>query len=71
VQAASGYLQAGMPADAVARCVERILSARRPKLRYRVGADVTSSFWFRRFLPAGLFHWLVHRYYKLHQPRLP
>ena len=58
-----------MPPDRVARCVQRVLDARRPRLRYRVGADVTSSFWFRRFMPAGLFHLLVHRYYRLHRPR--
>jgi len=68
IAAASGYLEAGMPPDDVARCVQRVLEARRPQLRYRVGADVTSSFWFRRILPAGLFHALVHRYYRLHEP---
>jgi len=71
IQAASRYLEAGLPPDDVARCVQRVLDARRPRLRYRVGADVTSSFWFRRVLPAGLFHRLVHHYYRLHQPRLP
>ena len=38
-------LEGGMPPDRVARCVQRVLHARRPRLRYRVGADVTSSFW--------------------------
>ena len=71
IDTASRLLEAGMPPDRVARCVQRVLQARRPRLRYRVGADVTSSFWSRRFLPAGLFHWLVHRYYRLHRPRLP
>jgi NAD(P)-dependent dehydrogenase (short-subunit alcohol dehydrogenase family) len=71
IQAASRYLEAGLPPDDVARCVQRVLDARRPRLRYRVGADVTSSFWFRHVLPAGLFHRLVHHYYRLHQPRLP
>jgi NAD(P)-dependent dehydrogenase (short-subunit alcohol dehydrogenase family) len=71
LEAASGFLEAGMPPDRVARCVQRVLEARRPRLRYRVGADVTTSFWSRRFLPAGLFHVLVHRYYRLHQPQRP
>jgi NAD(P)-dependent dehydrogenase (short-subunit alcohol dehydrogenase family) len=71
VAAASGYLEAGMPPDAVARCVERALQAARPRLRYRVGADVSSSFWCRRLLPASVFHRLVHRYYRLHQPQRP
>jgi NAD(P)-dependent dehydrogenase (short-subunit alcohol dehydrogenase family) len=70
-QSAARSLEAGLPPDNVARCVQRALQARRPRLRYRVGADVTLSFWFRRFLPAGLFHRLVHRHYRLHQPRLP
>ena len=71
IEATSGFLEAGMPPDRVAHCVQRALTARRPRLRYRVGMDVTASFWGRRSLPAGLFHWLVHRYYGLHQPRLP
>lgn len=70
VDAATGYLDRGMPPDRVARCVQRVLDARQPRLRYRVGFDVTSSFWSRRLLPAGLFHRLVHRYYRLHRPRL-
>jgi NAD(P)-dependent dehydrogenase (short-subunit alcohol dehydrogenase family) len=71
IDTASRSLEAGMPPDHVARCVQRALEARRPRLRYRVGADVTSSFWARRFMPAGVFHWLVHRHYRLHRPRLP
>jgi NAD(P)-dependent dehydrogenase (short-subunit alcohol dehydrogenase family) len=71
IEAASGFLDGGMGPDHVARCVQRVLAARRPRLRYRVGADVTSSFWSRRVLPAAVFHRLMHRYYRLHQPRLP
>jgi NAD(P)-dependent dehydrogenase (short-subunit alcohol dehydrogenase family) len=71
IEAASGFLEAGMPPDRVARCVQRVLDAPRPRLRYRVGSDVTLSFWCRRLLPAWLFHSLVHRYYRLHEPRLP
>ena len=69
IETATDMLESGMPPDRVARCVQRVLDARRPRLRYRVGADVTSSFVFRRLLPAGLFHRLVHRYYRLHRPR--
>jgi NAD(P)-dependent dehydrogenase (short-subunit alcohol dehydrogenase family) len=69
IETATARLEGGMPPDRVARCVQRVLAARRPRLRYRVGADVTSSFWFRRLMPAGLFHLLVHRYYRLHRPR--
>ena len=70
VDAQSGYLEAGMPPDRVARCVMHVLQARSPRLRYRVGVDVTTSFWSRRMLPASLFHRLVHRYYRLDRPRL-
>jgi NAD(P)-dependent dehydrogenase (short-subunit alcohol dehydrogenase family) len=69
IEAASEFIEAGMPPDRVAHCVQRVLEARRPRLRYRVGADVVSSFWSRRLLPASLFHSLVHRYYRLHDPR--
>jgi hypothetical protein len=69
VAAATAFLEAGMPPDRVAQRVQRVLDARFPRLRYQVGPDVTSSHWFRRILPASLFHLLVHRYYGLHQPR--
>jgi len=71
VGAQSRYLETGMPPDRVARCVKHVLEARWPRLRYRVGADVTSSFWSRRMLPASLFHRLVHRYYRLNRPQVP
>jgi NAD(P)-dependent dehydrogenase (short-subunit alcohol dehydrogenase family) len=69
VDAATRYLANGMPVDAVARCVQRVLDAPHPRLRYRVGADVNGSFWLRRLLPAALYHRLVHRYYDLHRMR--
>ena len=69
VEAQRAFLEAGIPPDRVARCVQRVLDARSPRLRYQAGPDVTSSHWFRRILPASLFHRLVHRYYGLHQPR--
>jgi NAD(P)-dependent dehydrogenase (short-subunit alcohol dehydrogenase family) len=65
VETASALLDRGIAPDRVARCVERVLEVKRPRLRYRVGADVTSSFWFRRILPERVFHRLVHRYYRL------
>jgi NAD(P)-dependent dehydrogenase (short-subunit alcohol dehydrogenase family) len=69
VDAASQHLADGMLPDDVARCVERVLGAAAPRLRYRVGLDVTSSFWSRRLLPAAIYHRLVHHYYGLHRPR--
>jgi NAD(P)-dependent dehydrogenase (short-subunit alcohol dehydrogenase family) len=69
VAAEEAFLEAGISPDRVARCVQRVLGARYPRLRYQVGSDVTSSHWCRRILPASLFHLLVHRYYRLHQPR--
>jgi len=68
VEAETAFLEAGIPPDRVAACVQRVLGDRRPRLRYRVGSDVTASHWSRRLLPASLFHQLVHRYYRLHQP---
>ena len=53
------------PPENVARLVARILTKRRPRLRYRVGSDVIGSFWTKRFLPASLYERLVRSYYKL------
>ena len=49
----------------VARCVERIIRSRWPRLRYRVGPDVTMSYWLRRFLPESLFQRMVRDYYRM------
>jgi NAD(P)-dependent dehydrogenase (short-subunit alcohol dehydrogenase family) len=71
LDAQAAACEAGMPPDRVARCVQRVLDSRRPRLRYRVGADVAWSFWGRRILPARILHQQVHRYYRLHKPRWP
>jgi NAD(P)-dependent dehydrogenase (short-subunit alcohol dehydrogenase family) len=49
----------------VARCILKILRSGDPRLRYRVGKDVTSSFWLRRLLPERLYLWMIARYYGL------
>lgn len=59
------YCEKGTDPKRVAECVHRILTRPSPRLRYRVGPDVTSSFWLRRFLPESLFQWMVRDYYKL------
>jgi NAD(P)-dependent dehydrogenase (short-subunit alcohol dehydrogenase family) len=69
VDAATAFLEGGIPPDRVASCVQRILGKRHPRLRYQVGSDVTLSHWCRCILPQSLFHPIVHRYYRLHQPR--
>jgi hypothetical protein len=68
VATATAYLEAGIEPAAVARSIARVLERRSPRLRYRVGPDVTRSFWFRRFSPESLFQWMVARYYGLHRP---
>lgn len=41
----------GIPPEAVARAVERALTASRPRARYRVGADAELTYWLTRLLP--------------------
>ncbi len=50
----------------IAKCVDRILRSRSPRLRYRVGTDVTMSFWLRRFLPESIYQSMMRGYYKLY-----
>jgi len=59
------YCEKGTDPKRVAECVHRILTRTSPRLRYRVGPDVTLSFWLRRLLPESLFQWMVRDYYKL------
>lgn len=59
------YCEKGTDPIRVARCVDRVIRSRSPRLRYRVGPDVTMSYWLRRFLPESLFQWMVRDYYKL------
>lgn len=51
----------GIPPEKVAKTIERALSARRPRLRYLVGADARGQALVARFLPDRLVDWLVAR----------
>jgi len=55
----------GLDAEYAASVMIKPLSLKQPKWRYRVGKDVNSSFWFRRFLPSKWFEYLIRSYYKL------
>jgi NAD(P)-dependent dehydrogenase (short-subunit alcohol dehydrogenase family) len=60
------YCDEGADPILVARCVESLMHARRPRVRCPVGTDVTWSARLRRLLPERLYQWLVGRYYGLH-----
>jgi NAD(P)-dependent dehydrogenase (short-subunit alcohol dehydrogenase family) len=51
----------GIPADKVAARIEHALSARRPRVRYLVGADARGQALATRVLPTRLLDWLVAR----------
>lgn len=55
VQKMREYVQQGearaIPAGRVARVIERALTARRPRTRYRVGPDAHAMWWLTRLLP--------------------
>jgi NAD(P)-dependent dehydrogenase (short-subunit alcohol dehydrogenase family) len=51
----------GLPADRVARVVERALTARSPRPRYVVGLDARARIAFEAVLPARLRDWLIHQ----------
>ncbi len=53
-----GKNASGIPADAVARVVERALSAQRPKPRYLVGREASQMAWLAR-LPVRLRDWMI------------
>lgn len=61
----TGYCDGGADPDAVARRVEAVMRARRPRLRYPVGPDVAWSQRLRRVLPERIYQRLVGRYYQL------
>jgi hypothetical protein len=48
-----------------ARCIERALTARRPRTRYTVGADAWLVPLGRRFLPDRISLALIRRHYGL------
>ena len=51
----------GIPPEKVAARIEHALSARRPRLRYLVGADARGQAFAKRVLPDRLVDWLVAR----------
>ncbi|HEY7151340.1 MAG TPA: SDR family oxidoreductase [Solirubrobacterales bacterium] len=51
----------GMEPDRVARTVERVLTVRRPRPRYIVGADARAMIAAQAVLPARTFDWLILR----------
>jgi len=57
------YCDAGAEPAVMARAIEKILRARTPRLRYRVGSDVRFGFWMRRLLPESVFQPMVARWY--------
>jgi hypothetical protein len=50
-----------MEPDRVARTVERVLTVRRPRPRYIVGADARAMIAAQAVLPARTFDWLILR----------
>lgn len=71
IQAVSRYCEDGSDPAVLARAIERILAARRPRLRYRVGSDVRMGFWMRWLLPEGMFMKMVARWYGLPSVAFP
>lgn len=58
--------QHGVPPEAVARVLGRVLRLRHPRLRYRAGSlfqKFAASA--KRFLPEMLFEWAVKKYYRI------
>ncbi len=51
----------GIPAERVARLVEKALTARRPRARYLIGADVRTTSLLRYF-PVRLRDWIISRF---------
>lgn len=51
----------GIAPEKVATAIEHALSARRPRLRYLVGADARGQAFVAKFLPTRLVDWLVAR----------
>ena len=63
IEAVRQYCDAGAEPTVMARAIEKILRARKPRLRYRVGSDVRFGFWMRRLLPESVFQPMVARWY--------
>jgi len=60
-----------IPPEAVARAVERVLRARRPKFRYVVGAEARTIAWGSRFAPDWLRDWILRAYFRVPRLREP
>ena len=66
--------QGGPDPEAIGRLIHRIVSTRRPRLRYTVGPSVQrAAVWLRRLLPYRLIELGLRRYYRLRAdaPRPP
>jgi NAD(P)-dependent dehydrogenase (short-subunit alcohol dehydrogenase family) len=63
--------QRGISARAVARAVERVLRARRPRLRYVVGAEARAIAWGAGFAPSSLRDPLLRAYFRIPRLREP
>lgn len=59
------FVASAPTADDVARTIARIVRTDEPRLRYRVGKDVVSSYWTKWLLPAPVYERLVRSYYQL------
>lgn len=57
--------QSGPGPEAFARLVEKILHARRPRLRYRVGGDARWVPLAKSLLPAGAYEFAIRRNYRM------
>ena len=56
----------GFAPERLARTVERILTARAPRLRYVVApAPEAAALALRKLVPAWLFEWVLEKYYRL------
>lgn len=65
IDAMTHHCAKGSDPGIVARVVEKILLAKKPKLRYRAGKDVTASYWCKRFLPEAMYQKMVRDYYRV------
>jgi len=53
--------EAALPVDTVVRCVVHALTARRPWARYPVGLKVNLLFRARKWIPDGIWDWIIER----------
>ncbi len=60
-QATRKLAHAALPVDSVVRCVVHALTARRPSARYPVGLKVNLLLRAYKWIPDGLWDWIVER----------